>query len=220
MDNIPLGRAYLESLSTSDLVQLADTHGIDIPEGLNRRFIIGELLELAEENLQAASDPALLTDADFAVIPDVLPETYNETQITLLMRDPGWIFVFWDFHSTVFSSVTGHHRFESFFLRVNSISTGVEPKVTDYFDIDVGIHDRKWYIHHSDRQQACRVDLYSRNTQEKEQLLAKSSELLVPPGGAGELNGNPRRRIPPLLELSGISELRKQHYRNHRQAFS
>ncbi len=220
MEQIPLGRAHLESLSTSDLVRLADEHGIDIPEGLNRRFIIGELLELGEENLRAATDSALVTDGDFSVPADILPETYNETQITLLMRDPGWVFVYWDFHTTLLTAVTGNHRFESFFLRVNSLSGDNPRKVCDYFDVDVGIHDRKWYIHLSDRKQACRVDLYSRNTQEKEQLLAKSSELVIPPGGSGELNGTAKKRIPPLIELSGIGELRKNHFRNHRQSFT
>ncbi len=220
MEQLPLGRAHLESLSTSDLVRLADEHGIDIPEGLNRRFIIGELLELGEENLRAASDSALVIDGEFTIPADILPETYNETQITLLMRDPGWVFVYWDFHTTLLTAVTGNHRFESFFLRVNSLS-GDEPRKTlDYFDVDVGIHDRKWYIHLSDRKQACRVDLYSRNTQEKEQLLARSAELIIPPGGSGELNGTAKKRIPPLIELSGIVELRKNHFRNHRQSFS
>jgi len=41
MEQTPLSRAYLESLSTSDLVSLAEEYGIDVPEGLNRRFIIG-----------------------------------------------------------------------------------------------------------------------------------------------------------------------------------
>lgn len=122
MEQLPLGRAHLESLSTSDLVRLADEHGIDIPEGLNRRFIIGELLELGEENLRAASDSALVIDGEFTIPADILPETYNETQITLLMRDPGWVFVYWDFHTTLLTAVTGNHRFESFFLRVNSLS--------------------------------------------------------------------------------------------------
>ena len=44
-----LSRTYLETLSTADLISLADDYGIDIPDDLNRRFIIGELLEFADE---------------------------------------------------------------------------------------------------------------------------------------------------------------------------
>lgn len=219
MEKTPLTRAYLETLSTTDLVELADDNGIDIPEGLNRRFIIGELLELAEEEHVNSGDTGGLVDADFTVAPEVLPETYNETQISILMRDPGWVFVYWDFHTTLYTALTGNHRFETFFLRVNSLSASTPATVTDFFDIEVGLHDRKWYVHLPGRDYACRVDLYMRNTQEKEQLLAHSSELIVPSGGAGETVYDPKRRNPPLVELSGINELRKNHFRNHRQSF-
>ena len=42
-------RAYLESLPFSDLLALADTYGIDVPDNLNRRFLIGELLDVVKE---------------------------------------------------------------------------------------------------------------------------------------------------------------------------
>lgn len=220
MEKTPLTRSYLETLSTADLVALADENGIDIPEGLNRRFIIGELLELAAESLDDSRDAGALVDADYAITAEVLPETYNETQITVLLRDPGWVFVFWDFHTTLFSALTGNHRFETFFLRVNSLSASEPRAVTDFFDVEVGPHDRKWYVHLPSRDPACRIDLYTRNTQEQEQLLVKSSEILIPAGGVGEANFDPARRNPPLVELSGLAELRKNHFRNHRQSFT
>ncbi len=220
MEETPLSRAYLESLSTADLFELGENLGVDLPEGLNRRLIIGELLELAEDNLQDAADLSVIVDADFSMVPEELPETYNETRITALLRDPAWLFVYWDFHSTAFAAASTHHRFESFFLRVNTLTDDPSKGVADYFDVDVGIHDRKWYIHIPNRKQGCRVDLYVRNSQEKEQLLARSSEISVPPGGAGELHPPARKRIPPLITLSGLEELRKHHFKNHRQAFS
>jgi hypothetical protein len=89
MEQSPMGRVHLESLSTPDLVRLADEYGIDIPEGLNRRFIIGELLDAVEENDRQERESSLVTEGDFIIPADVLPETYNETQISVLMRDPG-----------------------------------------------------------------------------------------------------------------------------------
>ena len=50
MNEEPINRASLEKLSFSDLVQLADEYGVDVPEDLDRRFLIAELLELAEES--------------------------------------------------------------------------------------------------------------------------------------------------------------------------
>lgn len=47
--------SHLATLSTADLLSLADEFGIDIPENLNRSFVIRELLETAEE-LQSESE--------------------------------------------------------------------------------------------------------------------------------------------------------------------
>jgi hypothetical protein len=220
MDVIPLNRAYLETLSTADLVDLADEYGIDIPEGLNRRFIIGELLELADDNRKTAIDSALRVSAEFDDLPEILPETYNETRISALLRDPGWVFAFWDFHTIQYSAVTSNHRFESFFIRVNSLSSSVPATVTDFFDVNVGVHDRKWYVHLSNRNFACRIDLYARISQEKDLFLARSSAIHVPSGSSGEVLYDPLRENPLLLELSGIGDLQKDHFRNHRQSFN
>ena len=45
-----LSRGHLETLTSSQLIALADEYGIDIPDDLNRQFIIAELLEFAKEN--------------------------------------------------------------------------------------------------------------------------------------------------------------------------
>ena len=219
MDNTPLSRAHLETLSTTDLVQLADDHGIDIPEGLNRRFIIGELLEMAEEARSDESDAGLLAEGEFAVNLEVLPETYNENQITLLLRDPGWVFVCWDFQTSLYTALTGNHHFESFFLRVNSLSSAKPAAVIDFYDVDVGVHDRKWYVHLSGHAPVCRVDLYCRNSQEKQELLVRSRELTIPSTCCGDKPLAAKNRHPPLVELSGLGELRKNHFKNHRQSF-
>ena len=50
MDDPRLTRPWLESLCTEELVKLADGLGIDIPSGLERIFIIEELLEFAFTN--------------------------------------------------------------------------------------------------------------------------------------------------------------------------
>ncbi len=219
MDSVPLTKANLESLSTNDLLLLADDYGVDIPEGLNRRLLIGELLELAEENEHFSGHMPGLADA---VMPDPqegLPETYNETRITAMIRDPAWIFVYWDFHTIQFTNLVAHTGFENFFLRVNTFSREDPTKLTDFFDIDVGANDRKWYVHLADYRNFCRVDLYCRNTGEQDRILAASAVKGIKPGNTIGCKSSVRRRNPPLLELSGLSELRKTHFRNHRQSF-
>ena len=42
-------KQQLESMTTADLIVLGDKLGIEIPDNLNRTFIIGEILEATEE---------------------------------------------------------------------------------------------------------------------------------------------------------------------------
>jgi uncharacterized protein len=216
MEMTSFSRSHLETLSTSDLVSLADEQGLDIPEGLNRRFIIGELLELTYDTPEDA-DSQSLAESDVVVSTDGLPESYNETRVTVLLRDPAWVFVYWDFQANLFTAITGNHHFDSFFLRVHSLDGSGSSKTSDFFDVDIGQNDRKWYVHLSPTDRACRVDLYSRNSQEKEQLLARSGEISIPSGYESGSEAT-QRRVPPLVELSGLNELRKFHARNHRQS--
>ena len=44
-----LSRGFLETLSSIELIRLADEYGIDIPDDLSRQFIIGDLIQLGEE---------------------------------------------------------------------------------------------------------------------------------------------------------------------------
>ena len=76
MDNSVLTRTYLETLSTSDLIALADDYGIDIPPELNRRFIIAELLEAAEDVNDDADEMTFesLSDKLKSAFQTILPE--------------------------------------------------------------------------------------------------------------------------------------------------
>jgi len=53
--DVPVSRTWLESLSTAELIKLADSFGIDIPHGLERIFIIEELLEYSNTSVQEKS---------------------------------------------------------------------------------------------------------------------------------------------------------------------
>ena len=57
MENVQINRAYLETLSFSDLQKLADDYSIDVPENFNRGFLIGEILEVAEESYKKNLEP-------------------------------------------------------------------------------------------------------------------------------------------------------------------
>jgi len=98
--------AYLESLSTGELVDLAAGNGLDIPPGLERAFIIEELLYLNNERDDTTggeTEEIELCDInyhdshhhEFAEYM-VLPQQYHITFIDVLIRDPLWAFIFWE----------------------------------------------------------------------------------------------------------------------------
>ena len=78
-----ISRAHLESMTTSDLIKMADNLGIDIPPDLDRIFIIEELLEIAAPE-EVAEDITIVpeapdTSAPVSPAPVVPPGTTAET---------------------------------------------------------------------------------------------------------------------------------------------
>ena len=100
MEDEKISRAYLETLSFSDLVKLADEYGVDVPEDLDRRLLIGELLELSEENKHGEEQNMIISAGEGSCQDVNLPKSYNETQISCVLRNPVWAFVFWDLSET------------------------------------------------------------------------------------------------------------------------
>ena len=87
-----VSRQQLESMTTAELIELADKYGINIPDDLNRTFIIGEILEASEEAKSSAkkSTSVQIKEGDTSE-PEKLPESYNNTCIDVVIRNPAWI---------------------------------------------------------------------------------------------------------------------------------
>ena len=90
----PFTRSWLESLSTGELVNLADCHGIDIPSGMGRFFIIEELLDASLNAEGDAADNAEIRERFMETA--ALPKQYNISFLEVIIRDPLWAFVLWE----------------------------------------------------------------------------------------------------------------------------
>ncbi|GHT73161.1 hypothetical protein FACS1894124_1120 [Spirochaetia bacterium] len=143
-----LNRQYLESLTTNELTVLADSRGIDIPPGLERIFIIAELLE-------AASDDDFPPDDDEALPPAAsdfresvaLPKRYNITYIDVLIRDPLWVFAFWEIKNCDKETHENASDFGGYCLKVSPADgAGMSPADEYPFTVPVGITDTAWYL--------------------------------------------------------------------------
>lgn len=202
MDDSRLTRPYLETLSSEELVRLADRHGIDIPFDLERAFIITELLDLARDEAAGPEAPAAPPGAGFTEA-TVLPSQYNISFIEVLIRDPLWAFVFWE--------IKGHDRnmyeqaadFTGYCLRAVPIAAAPEY----IFTVPVGSDDSAWYLGFpaEESRRSYRVELCALREAETTALAVsrpfRLPGLFDPAGG-----GSQAAYHQPLALLSGVND--------------
>lgn len=223
MDIKILNRSHLETLSTADLISLCDEFGIDIPENLNRSFIIGELLEIAEEYKEDSVEEDISTNEEAAPVAkkeEALPESYNETNICAMLRNPAWIYVYWDISSADIARLNTDFSFKSLCLRVSFWQNEDDEKPLESFDVQIGISDRQQYVLLSPGKNFVRVDLVAQYSGKEDENLAITRKIELPKGSS-VLNSLPGRELdlPLTLELSDMKELLTAHFENHRQSF-
>jgi hypothetical protein len=164
MDHLSLARPYLDSLTTQELARIADACGIDIPAGLDRIFIIEELLDY-ERTEEAEQE----TEESFSESPDSLetapiPRQYNITFIDILVRDPLWAFVFWEIKGHDKENFEKNPDFSGYFLRLSPAGKG-NSRGDISFTVQVDAGDTARYLGFSEyppegfRDGAFRVEL-------------------------------------------------------------
>ena len=144
-EDIPLTRSWLESLSTGELIKLADSYGIDIPDSLDRVFIIWELLEadadnehIPENNLQIISKGAVETA--------LIPKQYNISYIEVIIRDPLWVFVFWEIKQHDKESYENSPDFTGYCLRVIPLGAEFQENMEESFTVAIDASDSERYL--------------------------------------------------------------------------
>ena len=148
MEEQILSRKKLESLTNDELRELADTYGLDIPSNLNRNFIIGELLEYAQEleiSTQADRDLNYVEYEEDEEQDDSelrLPKSYNETKINAILRDPAWVYTFWDISEADLQSFADNEDFLNLSLHVAFYDSEDSEEQTDSIDLKVSLEDR------------------------------------------------------------------------------
>jgi hypothetical protein len=220
MNNHIMSRKHLETLSSADLILLADEYGVDVPEDLNRRFIIAELLDIAREMQE--DEYSGLTVTDEALEETELPISYNETVVAAVHSNPVWLYVYWDISASDLALINANRQQATFILRAAVIGSGGKPVICESFDVPVPVSDSDQYIllpAPADSEKTVRVELILETQTEKPRLLAISDPVALfrpcPDFRESFLNDQ-----SPLLELSGFKELMRTHFLKHRQSFS
>ncbi len=215
-----ISRQQIESMSTQDLIELADDYGIDIPDDLNRCFILGEILDAIEEFSNAREETVAITD-DNVSIPDTLPNSYNNTCIDAVLRNPAWAFVYWDLKEHDIKKLKEDISFDGLFIRASFYDNADDDKPEDYFDVHVDFSPKEQYILIPNGKKNVRFDLMA-NLNEKTEALATSRMISIPSENEKIQKIQPGMKLdfPELVKLSGIDKILHDHYLNHRQSFS
>jgi len=129
-------KTYLESVTTRELIKLAEGAGIDIPSDLDRIFIIRELLD----NKYDEKLPAEPLNEKIDLKTAALPGQYHITYLEVLPRDPQWVFVFWEVKAQDRERYETDPHFEGYALK------GLENGITEFFTVPVGREDNSWYL--------------------------------------------------------------------------
>ena len=219
MNEEPINRASLEKLSFSDLVQLADEYGVDVPEDLDRRFLIAELLELAEESNNIEDEMVIASDTDEQQ-PIVFSGNFNETQVSCVLRNPAWLFVFWNLNTTDSTKIAEDPSC-SLKLRICSLTDPKDLKPEEFFEVQTPTQSQEQYVLLPKGKKYIKVELISVTTGSSE-VLAFTPVITIPQGSSLVNDLQPGRDVQfsPVIELSGMKEIITEQYKNHRHSFS
>lgn len=217
-----LNRAYLETLSFSELIKIADDEGIDVPSDFNRNFLIEEILEVYEDLEKIEKDDMIITDDE--VEPEkeeeLVPRAYNQTEVGIVLRNPAWAFVYWNISAS--DRISLEKAFVSQMrIRVNSFLEKDQVKPDEFFDIQISKEDNGQYVLLPQNKKFFRVDLLF-NLDNFVDILAFSRVLEKPRGCErfALLQPGKMENVSEIMKLSGMNELLLEHYKNHRESFS
>ncbi|MCR5621062.1 MAG: DUF4912 domain-containing protein [Treponema sp.] len=229
MEELTLSRKKLESLTNAELMELADEYMLDIPSSLNRNFIIGELLDYAEELEASALADQELSYVEYKEDEDgedgengiQLPKSYNETKICTILRDPAWAYAFWDISEADLQSFYDSESFSNLNLHVSFFDSEDSDVQTDTIDLMVSLEDRNQYILLSSPKKHFILSLEACYKGKESLTLARSKKISVPTGNEALRSALPGRNMgfPPLVQLSGMESVLRRQYLDHREMF-
>ncbi|MBR5964732.1 MAG: DUF4912 domain-containing protein [Treponema sp.] len=215
-----LTRAKLETLTSAELLEIADEYGIDAPDDLNRQFIIGDLLELASEleEDEKVKETIALAEGEQQINVNTLPTSYNETKINVILRNPISLFVWWDLSEWTIKKIRSERsQLRLFVYFFESLD---DEKPADAFDIQLTYADRENYVIIPGGKKIVRVDLVSESA-DKSEILAFSEKIVIPKGSP-VMASKPGEKlaVSRIVEHSGVAELLRLHYNTYRQSFN
>ncbi len=101
-------------------------------------------------NLPAADfelSTMLFPDRPVEYVPEPA-DRYDQTKFTAMVRDPFWLYTYWDIAATHQNELRECHGLDengNYVIRVHDITEDIN--VIDHYDIPINVLAREWYIH-------------------------------------------------------------------------
>lgn len=210
----------LHSMATDSLLEFAKRMGLDLPDGLERPFIIEEILDAREEERYGAVEGSLSTLSGLDSLPAVNPEgqadaeqgtekglcdiRYNESSIQAVLKDPSWAYLSWDLREDE-NAFQHEQDGKGFSIRVIELASPQDPpkNALSWFDFAISPQDGEWYVNLPEDGMSYAFELSS-GTNKDRKVLARSNIVQTPKLRRLEDFEKLPKVTKSLLELSGF----------------
>lgn len=121
----------------------------------------------------------------------MFPETHGENIVILMVRDPYWLFAYWEFSPDLNEELVGRVGEDRLarsrlVLRVYDVTESDIDERTEYHDIDVAPGARDWYINVTRVERDYRVDIGLLLPDGSFIVIARSNCVSLPPIGPSD----------------------------------
>jgi len=211
----------LRSLSYTELSRIAELGHIAVLQDMDKESLVSVVFEaLEEERIDREGNNNLTIQIEakkYSVSQDeelflefgseiVLPDRYRENVLVLMLRDPSWVYCYWDIEDRTLAELEVNDDFSGLILRVTELISPDWSKdsVVDWFDIPIQFDDLRRYINLPSEDTYYGVEIYAQLGEKeavivRSNIVASSRDYVAPAPG----DDNPNRE--KLIELSGFS---------------
>ena len=152
-----------------------------------------------------------------------LPQTYGDTKIVILPRDPSWFYTYWEVSSNTINELRGRLGDEKYYssrwvLRVYDVTdlTFNGSNAHKHYDVDVNSDADNWYVNVAEVNRSWCVDLGLFTKDGQFILIARSNVIIMPRQGVSPITdeqwGILQQEFEKLLKLSGVDQLGKSSF--------
>ena len=211
----------LRSLSYDELSQIAEKGNINVLQDMEKEALISLIFEaLEEERLDREGNNNLTIQIEakkYSVSQDQelfvdfgeeveLPPRYAETKLMLMLRDPSWVYCYWDIEDRILDELAEDAGYTGLVLRITELAApdwGKDSYV-DWFDIPIQFADLRRYINLPSEDSFYGAEIYAQ-VGEKESLLVRSNIVESSRDYIARSFGKESPNQNKLIELSGFS---------------